>query len=197
MNFFKKKKQKESHYTPQIFQPDEVPIIQTSSVQEKEETKQNMEPEEIPDLEYNDRLEKDQQLLKRRITDNHQQSTKQGLRQMALELQKDENEIIALFLADNTFNNLVILTDLDRFFQLLEQAAYEIDFTYLYALKENGSQYYGIDEYMSVITNLFENIGQKLKSSIYITPEDIRAIPGINIFHHIYLDFEDDENLEM
>ena len=166
------------------------PSKNTPSIEEDEEDE---EIEQISDEEYNDRLEKEQQQLKNRIVENHQMVEESSLSRMLLDIQHDADKILALFIADKDFNNLFILTNTNKFLQMVKKMELNIDFTYLYALKQNGSQYYGIDEYTSEITNLFETIGKILKESIAITPKEIRKIKGINIFHNIYLDFDDEE----
>lgn len=154
------------------------------------ETTSKEEPQEqISEEEYQNRLDKSQRILKEQVVMNHEFLEEESISRLLMKLKSNVDNIEALFITDKDFNNLFIFTNIDRFLSLVQKMEMNIDFTYLYALTKGGPEYYGIDEYTSEITHLFENLGDALKSGMIQSPKDVQKIKNINIFHHIYTDF--------
>lgn len=164
---------------------DVKPVIKEKSKQKKQTQPQNT----ISDEEYENMLTKEQQELKSTVVKNHEYLDYDEVYQMLTRLSSEGNTIKAIFITDKQFNNLFIFKDVENFISLTKKMEMRIDFTYLYALNDDGPQYYGIDEYTSDITRLFNNIATAMETDEIKSIEDIQNIDNINIFHNIYADF--------
>lgn len=144
--------------------------------------------EDMSDQQYDQLLTKDQRELKQQIQLNHEPASSQSIGQIIMEIQKRHSDIEAILIASKDFNNLFILQDVNSFIRIIRQMDSNIDFTYLYVLYRGGPQYYGVDEYTSEITHLFEEISGALLKRQIRNANDLQKIKGINIFKQIYAD---------
>ncbi len=136
---------------------------------------------------YNTMLSKEQQILKNEIADNHTPINQDKVDDIIARLRESACSIECIFITDPTFNKLFIFTDINVFIEMADDSLK--DFSYLYALYENGPQYIGMDPYNSEVTHIFENVGKALMEGKIKSIEDVTKIRDINIFQEIYADF--------
>jgi len=146
------------------------------------------QPKDVKPVEYDSLLTEDQKLLKSTIKENHTISSDLSTEKIMREIQSKAREIAAILIAGATFDHLFIIQDVDNFMELVDEMDNLIDYSYLYVVYENGTRFYGLDEYYDEVTNLFQEIGKTIINSPYITQKDILKINGINIFKNIYFD---------
>lgn len=144
--------------------------------------------EEEPPVEYDSLLTKDQQDLKIAVKNNHRQAQQETTEKILLEIQKRNQDILAILIASPTFDHLFIIQDVNTFIDFVNEMDNLIDYSYLYVVYEGGTQYYGTDEYYNEITHIFESIANGLNSGKMLTNKDIQKIKGINIFKNIYIE---------
>lgn len=158
----------------------------------KEKKKKNAPPvekkEEKPPVDHDSLLPDDQRLLKEVIKENHNLASVDSTEKILREIQQKRDEVIAILIADAAFDHLFILQDVDSFLDLITELDNAIDYSYIYAVYENGTQFYGIDEYFDEVTMLFSEVGNVIKSSPYVSDKELLKIKGINIFKNIYID---------
>lgn len=162
---------------------------QKKSYKEEQKKKEGLKKIPAKKKEYNQLLNKDQQRLKVQIIQNHEPTTEEGTSQILAIIHRKIHDIEAILISSKTFDHLFIITNPRTFLDLVDKMDMEIDFSYLYVLYRGGPQYYGIDEYTSEITHLFEEIGNNLLDRSIQSLEDVKRIKGINIFKEIYTDF--------
>lgn len=159
--------------------------------EDKQKIKAGDNNQETPDSleEYNELLTNEQQQLKERIAENHEEVAEETIENAICAIKEKDEDIEAIFITNKTFDYLFIFTDTSLFYQMTDKMNYNMDFSYLYVLYRGGPRYYGVDEYTSEITHLFEDIGRALQSRQIRTSEDLAKINGINIFKEIHADF--------
>ena len=158
--------------------------------EDKQRQKEGDKPP-VPDSveDYNALLSKEQQSLKMRVTENHEEVAEETIENAIDAIKEEDDDIEAIFITNKTFDYLFIFTDTSLFYQMVDKMNCNMDFSYLYVLYRGGPRYYGVDEYTSEITHLFEAIGKALQSRQIRTPQDLTKIEGINIFKEIHADF--------
>lgn len=156
---------------------------------DKELLNTEIHTDQLTDEQYDNLLTKDQRDLKQKIQYQHEPANKQSIAQIIAQIQSKSREIEAILIADKNFNNLFILQDINSFIRIVQKMELNLDFTYLYVLFKGGPQYFGIDEYTSEITHLFENISAALLKRQIKEASDLQKIKGINIFKQIHADF--------
>jgi len=133
-------------------------------------------------------LSDEQRMLKEVIKDNHCIVSEASTEKIIREIQSKRNEVVAILVASPTFDSLVIIQDVDEFIEMTMEDEIAIDYSYIYVVFENGTQFFGVDEYYDEVTVLFTEIGKVLKNSPYLSDKDILKIKGVNIFKEIYID---------
>lgn len=141
-----------------------------------------------PPKEYDTLLSKDQQDLKGAIKNNHRQAQEDSTEKIMMEIQRRNQEILAILIASPTFDHLFIIQDVNAFIDLVNEMENLIDYSYLYVVYDGGPQYYGTDEYYNEVTHIFESVANGLRSGRMLTDKDIQKIKGINIFKNIYIE---------
>lgn len=148
-----------------------------------------------PSVPYNERLSNSQRSLKQTIMMNHERMYEGEFADVYQGLQRNLNKISIIFMASPDFNTLFIFQDPDEFFNFVATEVDnidELDCSYIYALHEGGTVYYGADDYMDELTNLFQKISAGIMSLDYSASpaaisKAVGKIPGINIFENIYV----------
>lgn len=143
----------------------------------------------LSEEEYRKLLSKDQLFLKENVSENHEPLEADTVSRLLLRLQSDISSVTGIFITDRDFDHLFIFQNAENFLNMARDMDGNIDFTYLYARTKGGPKYYGIDEYTSEITHLFEDIEKALESGSIRSKEDLQKIKNINIFQNIYTDF--------
>lgn len=144
--------------------------------------------ENTPPPDYDSLLSDEQRMLKTVIKDNHNQASEESTEKILREIQSRYNDIVAILVASPTFDHLFIMQNVESFVDMVIDMENLIDYSYLYVVYENGTQFYGIDEYFDEVTVLFTEIGKVIKSSPYVSDKELLKIKGINVFKHIYFD---------
>ncbi len=145
------------------------------------------EEDKKKDIPYDELLTKEQKQIKSSVRDIHVPVSKEKLDSILATIKENTYSIECIFMADASFNNLCIFSDVSIFLEMANNNP--PDFSYLYILFPNGPQYLGSDPYHSEITHIFENIGKALTEGRIKSADDIKTIKGINIFENIIWDF--------
>ena len=154
----------------------------------EKDAKKKAENKDEPEVDHDSLLPQDQRMLKEVIRENHETASEASTEQILREVQRKYSEIIAILIASPTFDHLFIIQDVDEFINLVMEMDNLIDYSYLYVVYENGTQFYGIDEYYDAVTELFTEIGNVIKSRPSISDKDLLKIKKINMFKNIYID---------
>lgn len=178
--------QKEEYYKnhPELKSADSLKK-KTKAISEKEEEKDDVSKYSLE--EYNALLPKRVRELKETITDCHEQVSEESVDRILAEIQSRYQEVQAILIASKTFNHLFIIRDIRHFMEMVMRMDGLIDYSYLYVVYENGTQYYGSDEYYDEVTDLFRDIAGTIKYNMKLTQKDILKIKGINVFQKIYI----------
>ncbi len=152
----------------------------------REKGEKEAEPEKKVEKDHDELLSMEQKALKDKIQKKHSAPSVNSLQTMVRDIQKRSSEIKAILIADPNFNHLFVITEVNDFFNLINEGGV-IDYSYLYVVWEGGSQYYGTDEYYNEVTDLFKEIAEGLLTGKFRSEKDIRSIKGINIFRSVYV----------
>lgn len=152
------------------------------------EEKKKPEEEKRPPADHDSLLSEEQRMLKGVIQDNHTQVSEESTEKIIREIQSHYDDIIAILIASPSFDHLFIVQSVDVFLNLVASMSNLVDYSYLYVVYENGTQFYGVDEYFDEVTELFKEIGQVIKTNSYVSDKELLKIKGINIFKQIYFD---------
>ena len=140
-----------------------------------------------PSENYDEFLTEEQRNLKKLIQDKHVQVSNKSTMDIVREVQQRSTEVVAILIASPTFDQLFIILSADEFCGMVSEFNSLIDFSYLYIIYRDCTQYKGSDEYFAEVTDIFEALGKGLTSGRIKSPQDIKKIKGINIFKDIML----------
>ena len=156
---------------------------------EKKTLSTNMASESTPtpSENYDEFLTEEQRNLKKLIQDKHVQVSNKSTMDIVREVQQRSTEVVAILIASPTFDQLFIILSADEFCGMVSEFNSVIDFSYLYIIYRDCTQYKGSDEYFAEVTDIFEALGKGLTSGRIKSPQDIKKIKGINIFKDIML----------
>lgn len=137
---------------------------------------------------YDALLTKDQRELKEQIQENHTPANKAVTSRIIAEIQSRQNEVNVILIASANFDALFIIRNINTFVRLVIEMDHLIDYSYLYVVYDGGAQYYGTDEYLKKVTNLFEDIAEGIVNKHIINKKDVAKVKGINVFKKIYFE---------
>lgn len=137
---------------------------------------------------YNALLTKEQRELKEQIQENHTPASKNATSRIIAEIQSRQNEVNVILIASANFDALFIIQNINTFVRLVIEMDHLIDYSYLYVVYDGGAQYYGTDEYLKKVTNLFEDIAEGIMSRHILNKKDVAKVKGINVFKNIYFE---------
>ena len=135
---------------------------------------------------YDDGLRPEQKKLKTRVREGYISPDNGATKEIVRDIQKNADEVLWIFVAGATFDQLIIITEVEQFVELVLSDNAILDYSYVYAVFEGGPRYYGQSEYFQEVTHLFEDITKSLSTG-RITEKEIKNIKGINIFKNIYI----------
>ena len=137
---------------------------------------------------YDALLTKDQRELKEQIQENHTPASRNTTSRIIAEIQSRQNEVNVILIASANFDALFIIRDINTFVRLVIEMDHLIDYSYLYVVYDGGAQYYGTDEYLKKVTNLFEDIAEGVMTRHIVNKKDVANVKGINVFKKIYFE---------
>lgn len=137
---------------------------------------------------YDEMLSKDQQELKKYIQDNHVQVSTKSTNEIVREIQRRSSELVAILIASPTFDQLFIIQEAQTFIDVVSEMDSLIDYSYLYIVYQDGSQYKGSDEYLLQVKQVFEAISKGLITKTIQSESEVLKVKGINVFKNIFVD---------
>ena len=104
-------------------------------------------------------------------------------------LLSESTHIKCIIMTSNTFNDIFLFRDSNSFIDIVQNVDYHMDFSYLYVVTREGTQYMGGDTYLDEVNTIFQNIGNAIRTNKIRTQEDFTQVEDILIFQNILSDY--------
>ena len=160
-----------------------------------ERTEEEKKDTVISQEEYDEALSIDQRRLKESVASYHEVVSVPKVERIMEDINEkiltEGSHIKAIIMSSEDFNNVFVFQNPQTFLGMVESVNNSIDFSYLYVITREGTQYYGPDRYSDEVDEVFKSIGNAIRSGTVRTKEELSEIPAMGIFQFHYSDFRD------
>lgn len=158
-----------------------------------EKTEEEEKELTISEEDYNKSLSREKQTLKRRVMEEHLEIPSDKVKAIIDSVQEkllsESTHIKCIIMTSNTFNDIFLFRDSNSFIDIVQNVDYHMDFSYLYVVTREGTQYMGGDTYLDEVNTIFQNIGNAIRNNKIRTQEDFTQVEDILIFQNILSDY--------
>lgn len=181
------KEKKEYHDTHPEFSMDDERIPERT----EEEKKENI----ISKEDYDAALLPDQRELKNMVAEYHEVPSVSKVEKIVEEINEkalaEGTRIKAIIMTSADFNDAFVFQNVHTFLGMVDSVGNNMDFSYLYIITKDGTQYCGPDRYSDDVDSLFKGIGNAIRSGTVRTKQELSDIDAMSIFQNHYSDFND------
>ena len=165
--------------------------MEDNRIQEK--TDEEKLEEAVTQDDYDKMLPREWQELKNNVLQLHETpspATVQRIMDSVNEkIATDAITIRGAVMTSQNFNDIFIFKNPAILVGMVENVKYNLDFSYLYIITREGSQYFGCDTFSDEVDQVFKEIGTAIRTRVVRTQEDLHKVNAIRIFQNVYSDF--------